>query len=183
MQGPTHLAVGILIQKATYKVKPLPLRHSLVAFLAIISHGILDKLARLTYHPPMPLARDWFWISYHVMIYLLSMFILIKYFGRYKVGLIFSIIPDLDWVVLHSSKFLPFQIPFWKKPILHEFLSGFIDFLPPFSLLNSLPNWNSKRKGVIVEFLLLAVLATFIYVIREGKNQKNCGQKKRHMEM
>ena len=67
MQEPTHLAAGIVIQKAMRKARPLPLKYFLIAFLALLSHGILDRLANVTYHPPSALPRDWFWISFHVL--------------------------------------------------------------------------------------------------------------------
>lgn len=82
MQGPTHLITGVLIQKAVRKVHPLPLQYFLVVFLAIVSHGILDRLARFTYHPPIPLTGDWFWISYHLIIAFLTIFIFVKYLGK-----------------------------------------------------------------------------------------------------
>ena len=147
-------------------------QHLLVAFLAILSHGILDKLARCTYHPSMPLVGDCFWISYHLIIAFLTVFIFVKYWKKYKIGLIFSVLPDLDWVVLHSSNFFSVKIPFWKEPILHKFFFSFLDVLPPFSFLNSLPNWNLERKGAIVEFALLTILITFIYVLTKEKAEK-----------
>ncbi|MBS7612089.1 hypothetical protein KEJ27_07815 [Candidatus Bathyarchaeota archaeon] len=56
----THLVMGVFIQKILRKVEPVSLRYFLVAFLASISHGILDRLARFTYHPPTPLFEDLF---------------------------------------------------------------------------------------------------------------------------
>ncbi|MBS7617876.1 hypothetical protein KEJ25_04620 [Candidatus Bathyarchaeota archaeon] len=52
--------MGVFIQKILRKVEPVSLRYFLVAFLASISHGILDRLARFTYHPPTPLFEDLF---------------------------------------------------------------------------------------------------------------------------
>jgi hypothetical protein len=171
MQGPTHLVTGVLIQKALRKVRFLPLQYFLVAFLAIISHGILDRLTRFTYHSPNPLIGDWFWISYHVTIVFLTTYIFIRYWRKYKVGLIFSVLPDFDWVVIHSSNFFSFQIPFWKEAILHKFFFSFLDSLPPFIFLNNLPDWGLKRKGVILEFAILAILITLI-ILAEKNGKK-----------
>jgi len=169
MQGPTHLVTGVLIQKILRKVRPLPLQYLVVAVLAIISHGILDKLTRFTYHPPTALTGDWFWVSYHLLIAFLTIVIFIKYWRRYKFGLVFSVLPDLDWVVLYSSNFFSFQISFWKDPVLHKFFFSFLDFLPPFSFLNSLPDWSLEKEAVILEFTVLAILFTFIHAVVEEK--------------
>jgi hypothetical protein len=168
MQTPTHLVTGVLIQKAIRKVQPIYLRYFLVVFLTVMSHGIMDRLARFTYHPPMPLIGDWFWVSYHIVIAFLTIYIFVKYWRKYKIGLISSIFPDFDWVILHSSSFFSFQVPFWKEPVLHKFFS-FLDFLPPLSFLHTLPDWNLEREGAVLEFAVLATLVTFIYSIKEKK--------------
>jgi hypothetical protein len=120
MQGPTHLIAGVLIQKSLRSVQPIKLQYFLLAFLAVLSHGVLDGLTRFTYHPSTPFLNDWFWVSYHVVIASLTIFIFVKFWVRYKIGLIFSIFPDFDWVVLHSSSFFSYQIPFWNEPLLHK---------------------------------------------------------------
>jgi hypothetical protein len=169
MQAPTHLATGILIQKGLSKAQPPSLRYPLIAVLALLSHGILDGLARFTYHPPTPLVQDWFWISYHSIVALLTVYIFFKFWKEYKLGLIFSILPDVDWIVLHSSDLLSVQVPFWKEPILHKLLFSFLDLLRPLKFLDTLPNWNLERKGIILELVLLAVLITSIYAIERGR--------------
>lgn len=170
MQGPTHLAMGILVQKTMKKVqvRSIYLYYFFVAFIAILSHGILDKLARFTYHPPMPLPEDEFWVSYHSIIVFLTIFIFYKMWKGYKIGLVFSILPDFDWIVLHLSNIFSIQIPFYKEPLLHEFFFSFLDWLPPFSFLLSLPNWNLERLAVITEFGVLA----FICILIMGKRKK-----------
>jgi len=174
MQGPVHLVTGILIQRGVGKVQPLFLQYFLIAFLGIISHGILDRLARSTYHPPDPLTGDWFWISYHLVIVFLFLFIFVKYWRKYRLGLIFSMLPDFDWVVIHSSNFFSFSVPFWKEEILHKFIFGFLDFLPLFNLLNSLPDLTLDRIGVIPELALFTILLFMIYII----HKKESGTKK-----
>jgi hypothetical protein len=171
MQAPTHLATGILIEKATRSVKPSTARRSLVVLLAVTSHGFLDRLARFTYHPPDPLFGDWFWTCYHLAVWTISIFIPIKCFRKYKLGLISSIIPDLDWLVLHSSKLLSLQVPFWKKPLLHEILFDFIDLLLPSDILRPLPNWNTERKSIVVELAFLAALVVGILVLDKENSE------------
>jgi len=168
MQAPTHLATGVLIQKGLGKAQPSSLRYALTAILALLSHGILDRLARFTYHPPMPLVQDWFWVSYHSIFTLLAVYIFFKFWRKYRLGLIFSILPDVDWIVLYSSDLLSLQVPFWKEPILHKLFFSFLDLVPPFTFLNSLPDWSLERKGVILELVLLVVLITLIHAIGRG---------------
>jgi len=171
------LVMGILVQKTMKKVRvqSIHLYHCLVAFIAILSHGILDKLARFTYHPPMPLPEDEFWVSYHSIIVFLTVFIFYRMWRGYKIGLIFSIFPDFDWVVLHLSNLFSIQIPFYKEPLLHKFFFSFLDWLPPFSFLSSLPNWNSERLAVITEFGVLAFICTLI--MRKRKKTLTLGEK------
>jgi len=177
MQGPTHFAAGILVQKAMRKVRPDPLRYSLVAFLAFLSHGLLDKLARCTYHPGKPLVQDWFWNSYHILIAVLTLLILVTYWRRYKLGLIFSVLPDLDWAVIHCCNFFSIQIPFWKEPILHKFVFNLLYLLfPPLKFLDSLPNWGLVRKAAIIECGLFAVLFVFIYLMGEDTKTPDTSQ-------
>ena len=169
MQGPTHLLTGVLIQKALGKVQPLYLKYALIAFLASTSHGILDKLARFTYHPSMPLTKDWFWISFHLFISFLTIFILIKYWGKYKLGLIFSVFPDFDWLVINFSNLFSFQIPFWKEAILHNFFSNLLNSLFHLSFLSTLPSLTHKKRGAIIEFALIATLFIIIYLTEKEK--------------
>ena len=177
MQGPTHMATGILIQKAMKRVRPDPLRYGLVAVLAFLSHGLLDKLATCTYHPGKPLVEDWFWNSYHILIAVLTVLIFVRYWKRYKLGLLFSVLPDLDWAVIHCSSFFSIQIPFWREPILHKLVQNLVRLLfPPIKFLDSLPNWGLVRKAALIECSLLAALFVFIYLIGEDTKASGTSQ-------
>lgn len=161
--------MGVLIQKALSKVEPVSLRYFLTALLALISHGFLDRLARFTYHPPTPLFEDPFWIAYHLIIVFISVFIVIRYWKTYKIGMGFSILLDLDWVSMYVSG-LFFQTNFWSRPILHD-LFNFLDFLPPFESFNSLPDLSLKWEGSILEFGLLLMIVFLVRVT--GRNMKS----------
>ncbi|MEM2849815.1 MAG: hypothetical protein QXI36_06045 [Candidatus Bathyarchaeia archaeon] len=170
MQGSTHLVIGVFIQKILRKAEPVSLRYFLTAFLAFISHGFLDRLARFTYHPSTLLFEDPFWTVYHLAIVLLSVFIVVKYWEEYKIGMGFSMLPDLDWVIIHASSFFSFQISFWSGPVIHNLLN-FLDFLPPFKYLNSLPDLSLRREGVILECGMLSILVFLTHILdRKTKN-------------
>lgn len=175
MQLPTHLLIGVLIQKGFMKIRPLPLKYFLIAFIAVLSHGILDAIAKLTYHPPNALFNDWFWISYHLMLVLLIFFIFFKFWRNYKFGMIFSAFPDFDWIVLYFSKLFSLKIPFWEKPILHEFLFNSINSFTLFNFASWIPDLSHQRKGIIFELALLALIIIIICSFRKGKEKNEQG--------
>ncbi|MCX7778770.1 MAG: hypothetical protein N2259_00795, partial [Patescibacteria group bacterium] len=120
MQGVTHLITGIFLQETTNKLRPAFLRYFLIALLAIISHGLLDKLGILTYHPPMPLIYDWFWLVYHfLLVWPITLYILIKYVRHYWFVFLFSVLPDFDWLISSLVKFFSLSFPFGQEAILH----------------------------------------------------------------
>jgi len=163
MQGPTHLVAGICLQKAMRVMPPSPLRYLLVALLALLIHGILDRLAKFTYHPTKPLWKDHFWMAYNVILALATIYILVLYWREYWFVSIFSIAPDFDWVMMNLSGYLGF-LPY-KRPFLHDKLFRIVDSILTPSRTRFLPNWNLKRKGVLVELLLLAILIFIIVMI------------------
>jgi hypothetical protein len=163
MQAPTHLVAGICLQKAVRVIPPSPWRYVLVALLALTIHGILDRLAKFTYHPPKRLWKDRFWIAYHSFLAVATIYILVLYWREYWFVTVFSIAPDFDWVMIDLSGYLGFL--HYRRPFLHDRLLRIIDSIPTPSFARSLPNWNVKRKGVLVELLLLAILISIIVTI------------------
>jgi len=162
MQAPTHLLIGMLIQKSFHRVKLPAIYHFIVTLLAFLSHGILDSLARFTYHPPELIANE-FWISYHVIMFVLTVYIFLKYWKKYKLSLVFSILPDFEWLVLYSSKFLSIQTPLWREVVLHKISFGFLGSFPQLSFLSLLPNWSLDEKAAILEMVPLLILITYFY--------------------
>ena len=165
MQGPTHPVTGILIQKSLKKVRPMPLQYSGVVVLAVLSHGILDKLAKATYHPTAPLAHDWFWVISHLIIGALTVYIFVRFWRDYKFSMVCSILPDLDWVLRPVVKL--FSAGDGEKPFLHTLVLRFIDIFVPPEIWNVLPDWNLARKGLLVEAILFAILLTCIQALKK----------------
>jgi len=162
MQGPTHLVTGILIQKSLRKIRPMPLQYSAVVALAVLSHGILDKLAKATFHPPAPLVKDWLWVISHLTFAILTICIIVKFWRGYKLSMICSVLPDLDWVLRFGLNL--FSLGF-QEPPLHTLLNRFIGIFIPAKIWDVLPNWNLERKGLIVEAVLFAMLLVCIHVL------------------
>jgi len=171
MQAPIHLFTGVFVQRVFKGVRAPVLRYFITALVAFLSHGILDSLVRFTYHPPDPIANV-FWISYHLIIASLTVYIFIKYWKKYKLGLVFSVLPDFDWVVLYSSRLLSTGISFWAEPILHTLSFGFLGSLPQLSFLNSLPDWRMDEKAAILETIPMLVLFTYFY-LTEGRDKRS----------
>jgi hypothetical protein len=76
MQTPTHILAGVLIQKAFDWKQHRRLALGLTAVCAFLSHGVLDKLANLTYHRAHPDFHSQIWVGYHVAVVLVSVLFL-----------------------------------------------------------------------------------------------------------
>ncbi|TRZ48491.1 hypothetical protein D4Q80_03770 [bacterium] len=170
MQGPTHLFAGILIQKSLQKIRPRILRYFLIVSLAIFVHVIFDNLSRVTYHPPEPILEDWFWVCDHLIMYGLALYILIKYWSRYWLGMLFSVLPDLDWFIKHAAKIFSFSNPVLEQGILHKNLRAAIDPTLPLSLLRRFPDLKFERIGALIEVGLLLVLASALIVWEKSEH-------------
>jgi hypothetical protein len=170
MQLPTHLVAAVVIDKLVEKshlpgaVKPL-----VVAISCFLSHGILDKMAKATYHPPDPL-DDRFWVIYHHNVLPNITWIVAGNYGpKHLMAMVFSALPDLDWVVRGLSRRYGWHIAGWDKPVMNEGLHQFLDRVPVINQLNRLPDWRFQRKGVLVELGLVASLLAVIQLLDRKK--------------
>lgn len=157
MQLPTHILTGIVLQKSLAQKKRPALALGLTALLAFLSHGILDKLARVTYHPPSPDFRSPFWVGYHLALLLTTILFLYLWWRQFRWGIAFAILPDLDWVFIHGQEIFHFTIPFYRRPHLHDLLH-FIYQRFPFTYLDRLPSSHARPWTCLWELLLIAVL-------------------------
>ena len=156
MQAPTHILTGILlleIFRAIFPTAPLWLQVVVVLPLSFVSHFVLDALAIFTYHPPKADWKDWFWVSYHSVIYIGSVVILVFFLIEYWWVIIVANLPDLvDWLVL--------RFIFKKGPVCHPFADKLRKFL-----FKRTPNWNHKRWTIIIEFVIIGVLLTSVLLL------------------
>ncbi len=156
MQAPTHILTGILllgIFQAIFPTAPLWLQVVVVLPLSLASHFVIDAAAIITYHPPKADWKDWFWVSYHLVIYIGSVVILIFFVVDYWWVIIAANLPDIiDWLILR---------PFFKKePVCHPIADKLRDFL-----FKRTPNWNHKRWTIIIEFAIVGVLLTSVFLL------------------
>lgn len=105
MQEPTHILAGVIIQRS---VQLTCGRRAgalvLTAVAAFLSHGLLDRLANFTYHPPQADFHDPFWVVFHSCVLVTSILFLYIWWRRFKIGVTFAMLPDLDWVIIHGQK-------------------------------------------------------------------------------
>ena len=161
MQAPTHILTGILlleIFRAIFPTSPLWVQFLVVLPLAVASHFLLDASSIITYHPPKADWKDWFWVSYHAVIYIGAVLILVFFLVDYWLYLwviIAANLPDIvDWLILRAL--------LKKKPICHPIADRLRSFL-----FRKTPNWNHKRWTIIIEFVLVGILLTSVLLLRK----------------
>lgn len=162
MQGPTHIAVGVTLEKLFKPIKNKALRVVLLAIVALLLHSVFDRIARLTYHPPNANMDDKFWLYWHLFVYSLFLISVIYFLPKYPVGVGFSILPDLDWVFIHGASAMGIQDPWYDKPYIHTGIHYIIDHLPPFMWLQYLPNLTAEKWTIVNEIGLVIVLVLFV---------------------
>lgn len=158
MQTPTQILAGMIISRA-FGWKRYRFFSVLFTILtALLFSGILDKLGKAVYGPPHPDFTDPFWLIFHVLVWLVSLVMLYMFWGEYKLGIIFCLLPDLDWIVLGISNAFGKEIIFYKEPWIHHGINYFIDNVIPFSYLNQLPDHRTDPLACIWEILLFGLL-------------------------
>lgn len=161
MQGPTHVIAGVLVQKSFDGIKNQWVRVPLIAITGLFFHCVFDRIARLTYHPPDPDFKSVFWVSYHLVV-LIGFIVSLYYFWKpYKLGIIFSILPDFDWVIKHGSSALDIQSSY-PNGFIHNCIHWFVDRIPPFSFLQYLPDYTHLPYGIALEVGLIVVMLLVI---------------------
>ncbi len=157
MQAPTHILTGILlleIFRAIFPAAPLWVQILVVFPLSLASHFFVDASSIITYHPPKADWKDWFWVSYHVLVYAGTIVVLVFFLVEYWWTIIAANLPDLiDWVILR---------PIFKKgPVFHPIA----DKLRA-ALYKKTPNWNYKRWTIVIEFGIIGILLTGVLLLR-----------------
>ena len=157
MQMSTHFLIGILIAKLFSLFPPtfpLAIQIILIAFLAILSHYLLDCIAISTYHPYKPHWDDNFFNIFHLIYaYGLSVIIFILFFKNYWWVMLFSILPDIiDWYILRAIVH--------KDPLVHPSIDKMRD-----ALFSWLPDFKEKKWAVINEFILAGALGVCIILL------------------
>ncbi len=172
MQAPTHILAGIIIQETLDSPKHRWASRCLIAAVAFLSHGVLDRLANLTYHLAQPDFRSALWVGYHVSLLVLTVVFLWLWWRPFKWGIIFACLPDLDWVFIHGQEIFHIQIPVYREAHLHHLLGFFLDLIPPFSWLKKLPNLRHQPNALLNELVFMTLLVLLVlWLVRKLKPQ------------
>ena len=157
MQAPTHILTGVFLAELfqwIFPHSPIWLQILVVLPLSFASHFLIDASAIITYHPPKADWKDWFWVTYHLIVYAGTVVVLIFFFVEYWWTILAANLPDIvDWFILRGV--------FKKDPFFHPFADKVRSFL-----YKKTPNWNHKRWTVIIEFCIVGILLTFILLLR-----------------
>jgi hypothetical protein len=170
MQEPTHILAGVIIQKSFEWRKHRAVAFGLVAVLAFLSHGLLDKIADVTYHPANADFHDPFWVSYHLCILLATIAFLCIWWRRFKWGIFFAMLPDADWIFIHGQEIFHLQLSWYRQPHLHHFLHWLYAQVPALSFLDHLPNHRHNPWACLWEVLLIGAM---LLVIRLQTKKKS----------
>ncbi len=160
MQEPTHILAGVIIQRSFEPVRPRALGMALTAVAAFLSHGLLDRLANFTYHPPKANFHSLFWVTFHSGVLICTILFLVIWWRRYWWGILFACLPDLDWVFIHGQEIFGIKVPFYRTPHMHHLLGYVFDKSPPFSWMripsNRFNPWACLWEvGLVIAMLLL----------------------------
>lgn len=162
MQEPTHILAGVIIQGACFRKWSRKVMFVPMAALAFLSHGILDKLANVTYHPGRADFHSVVWDSYHLGVLVFTILFLCLWWRSFKWGILFAMLPDLDWVFIHGQEIFHIHIPWYRTPHMHHFLGWLLAKIPGVSWLDHLPNNREHPWAAVFELCLVAMMLTLI---------------------
>lgn len=157
MQTPTHILIGALIQQAVERRVPRRLVPWTSVPLALLSHGLVDKLARFTYHPSQARWRDPFWVAFHATVLAGSVILFRRYGRRYGWGVGGAVVQDLEWVAAHGARALRPGTDLFGAASPHRVVSRALDRVPGVRALERLPRWTERREAALVEVAIVGL--------------------------
>lgn len=168
MQAPTHILTGMILQSIGLKIKNKQLSIAFIFITGVLSHGILDRIARLTYHPPKADFTDPVWVGYHFIVYTAGIWMLWKFWKPYFPGVLAAILPDIDWIIIHGCTALGIDRSAWYPyPLLHDTLYSIMDRLPPLHLLRRIPSSVHDAINIVYEVALVSLLVWIFMRVKE----------------
>ncbi|MHA1266135.1 MAG: hypothetical protein ACTSRS_12960 [Candidatus Helarchaeota archaeon] len=157
MQAVSHFLVGVIIQLLIGDLVA-PVGLFLVILLSFFSHFLIDSLAKMTYHLKDPHPEDKFWLSYHIIIFASSFFVLVYFWNPFWLAMGCSVLIDIyDWVFIRGMRVLKKDPGWFSKYELHPYIDRFRA-----KYFAWLPDWNEKRYGVVPEAILITILVVVI---------------------
>jgi hypothetical protein len=158
MQAPTYILSGMII-KRTFDWKYYRFFSVLFTIItALLFHGIFDKLGKAMYGPGHIDFTDPFWLGYHILGWLTSLVMLYMFWRDYTLGIIFSLVPYIDWLIMGTAAAFGKEV-IYKQPWIHVGINYIIDNVIPLNYLNMLPDQRSNPLASVWEILLFGLLA------------------------
>ena len=169
MQAPAHILAGVIVNRIFKWRNYKPVALFLTFLICIFLHTFFDKLALSVYRPGDDFSNPLVLI-YHIGMWLVSIVMLYVFWRDYKWGIVFSLIPEFDWLVISVQHLFHFEISFYSVPWIHFTLNYLLNFFP-FSYMDLVPDNRDNPLGIFWELALIGILA-FIYraMIRYRKN-------------
>ena len=156
MQAITHFFSGVFLSAfLTAFVQPTWLAFVLLFPAGIGLHFLIDALAFLTYHPPVALKDDKFWVAWHVIVYAGSVAVAVVFWVPHFWAMLAAMIPDIcDWLIIRPACQLrgkpitgdPKELP---RFMFHHWIARFRTRCFPW-----LPDWTLRRAAVVPEIAI-----------------------------
>lgn len=159
MQAPTHILTGVLIERAVRRHVNSRFDPLIIVTSGLVSHMLLDRVARLTYHPAKAMPRDPFWLSYHGLLVAATLLALKLYWPDHKLGILAAVFPDIDWIVFRPLTTLFPQLDALQGPVTHQAMMALLSAALPLHVFDGLPDWTLNEATVVIELAVLAALS------------------------
>jgi len=159
MQAPTHILAGVIINRIFKWRNYRPVGLLLTFILCLFVHAIFDKLSIAVYGSDDLSLNDPFWLIYHLAMWLGTIVLFYIFWREYKWGIVFSLIPEMDWIIIGLQHLFHFTISFYSVPWIHFGMNYIIDQIPPFNYAYLLPDNRLNPWACLWELLLIALLA------------------------
>lgn len=158
MQAPTYILSGMIARRSFYWRYFRFFSVLFTILTALLFHGVLDKLSKSVYDPPIVDFTDPVWLIWHIISWLSAIVMLYMFWREYKLGIIISLLPYIDWWMIHIPGAFGRELIFYKQPWIHVCINYFMDNVLPFSYLNQLPDHRNNPLACIWELLLFALM-------------------------
>ena len=165
MELVTHNLVGVIIQILCFTYLIFPFNIIFTIIFAYISHLVVDALAKVTYHTPDAHTDDKFWVTWHIIIYSISLISVIIFIVPFWLAMLFANLIDItDWFILRplrkrrSNKLANAS----KQDLWYAHKQA--DWIRE-KLFYWLPNWQYKYAGVSIEIIIIISLSLIIFFI------------------
>jgi len=171
MHSPTHIVAGLVIGRS-FKWKQYRFFAALFTVLfALFAHAFMDSIAKYpTAYPSLNFSEP-VWLLVHVISLLGSIVLLYVYWTEYCLGILCSILPDIEWLLLSVVDACGKEITLYKKPFIHLGMIQIIEAIPLFTFLHEMPPYLNYAIAAFSELaVFIGLYILFKMVINRRRN-------------